>query len=112
MLNDPWQAQLRKGLIELGVLAVLKTGETYGYDLVARLRQVDGMALTESSIYPVLARLEESGCVEIRVAPSPQGPPRRYFRLTRTGRDRLAALAALWQQTSAGIDTLLAAGTT
>lgn len=110
MNDDAWNVQLRKGLVELGVLAVLRDGETYGYDIVGRLRRVDGMALTESSVYPVLARLEDGGCVAVRTGPSPNGPPRRYFRLTRAGQDRLAALSAQWRVVSAGIHDLLAGG--
>lgn len=110
MPDDTWTIQLRKGLVELGVLAVLREGETYGYDIVGRLRRIDGMALTDSTVYPVLARLEDAGCVAVRSAPSPNGPPRRYFRLTAAGRDRLAALAAQWRAVSAGIDGLLAGG--
>ncbi|MBN8525726.1 MAG: PadR family transcriptional regulator [Planctomycetes bacterium] len=110
MSDDSWSIQLRKGLVELGVLAVLRDGETYGYDIVSRLRRVDGMALTESTVYPVLARLEVGGCVQVRSAPSPSGPPRRYFRLTRAGNERLASLTAQWRQVSAGIAGLLAGG--
>lgn len=109
-ITEAWTIQLRKGLVELGVLAVLGEGETYGYDIVSRLHRIEGMALTESTVYPVLARLEASGCVEVRSGPSPNGPPRRYFHLTRAGRDRFASLAAQWRQVSDGLGRLLAGG--
>jgi PadR family transcriptional regulator, regulatory protein PadR len=112
MTEETWSIQLRKGLVELGVLAVLREGETYGYDIVSRLRRVEGMALTESTVYPVLARLEVGGCVRVRSAPSPSGPPRRYFQLTKTGHERLSALTTQWQQVSAGVAGLLAGGRT
>lgn len=99
---------MRKGLVELGVLAVLRDGETYGYDIVNRLRHIDGMTLTESTVYPILARLESSACVSVRSAPSPSGPPRRYFRLTRAGKERLQLLSLQWSSLRSGIDTLLA----
>lgn len=108
MADDTWLVQMRKGLVELGVLAVLRDQETYGYDIVSRLRKCEGMTLTESTVYPVLARLEESACVAVRTGPSPSGPPRRYFRLTRAGHDRLAALTGQWHTVSSGIDALLA----
>lgn len=110
MPDDAWSIQLRKGLVELAVLAVLTGGETYGYDIVGRLRGLDGMMLTESSVYPVLARLEAGGYVQTRSAPSPSGPPRRYFRVTRAGRERLAHLTAQWRLVSAAIGTLLDGG--
>lgn len=107
-ITEAWTAQLRKSLVELGVLAVLRDGKTDCYNIVDRLRRIEGMALTESTVYPVLARLEESGCVEVRSGPSPSFPPRRYFHLTRVGRDRLASLAAQWRLVSDGLGQLLA----
>lgn len=112
MTDESWSIQLRKGLVELGVLAVLRDGETYGYDIVSRLRRVEGMSLTESTVYPVLARLEVGGCVQVRTGPSPNGPPRRYFRLTKAGHERLSALTTQWQQVSTGVAGLLAGGRT
>jgi PadR family transcriptional regulator, regulatory protein PadR len=108
MSDTSWSIQLRKGLIELGVLAILRDGETYGYDLVHRLRRIEGMTLTESTVYPILARLESADCLSVRSAASPSGPPRRYFRLARKGRERLELLTLQWRHIRDGIDILLA----
>jgi PadR family transcriptional regulator, regulatory protein PadR len=110
-VKEAWVSQLRKGLVELGVLSVLDAAETYGYSIVQTLAGVEGLAITESTIYPVLARLEHDGCIAVRVAPSPNGPPRRYYRLTQIGRDRLAAMAAQWTTVKASVDRLLARAT-
>jgi PadR family transcriptional regulator PadR len=59
-----WTAQLRKGLIELAVLAALCEGEAYGYQILQRLGRVDGLAITESTVYPLLARLARDGMVK------------------------------------------------
>ena len=80
-----WVAQLRKGLVELLVLAALRQEELYGYQLLQRLAMLEGLALTESTLYPVLARLSADELVAVRQQPSPSGPPRRYYRLTRAG---------------------------
>ncbi len=54
---NPWETQLRKGLVELAVLATIARQETYGYRIVEELGKLEGLAFTESTIYPVLTRL-------------------------------------------------------
>ncbi|MFN0126939.1 MAG: PadR family transcriptional regulator [Verrucomicrobiales bacterium] len=81
-----WSTQMRKGLAERGVLAVLRQGEAYGYQIVERLAACEGFELTESTVYPLLARLASSGYLSVRTEKSPHGPPRRYYQLTPSGR--------------------------
>ena len=69
-----WETQLRKGLSELAVLAAIGQGETYGYRIVDQLRRLDGLELTESTVYPVLTRLARDGFLAVRTAESPAGP--------------------------------------
>lgn len=102
-----WAAQLRKGLVELCVLSILREGEAYGYEILQRLARTDGLAAGESSVYPILARLTEDGSVKVRAAPSPSGPPRRYYRLTPTGQARLREMTAHWRMIARSLDVLL-----
>ena len=106
MLNS-WETQLRKGVVELAVLAWVVRGETYGYEVVEQLRQLDGLALTESTVYPVLTRLVRDGCLAARMVRSATGPPRRYYRITPSGRDRLDAMARAWRTLAGSIHFLL-----
>ena len=92
-----WVTQLRKGLIEFAVLQVLAQEETYGYRLVQRLKGLQGLEITESTVYPVLNRLLEDADLQGREVRSSTGPPRRYFSVTPTGRRRLAEMMAYWQ---------------
>src|SRR5579864_9252989 len=101
-----WVAQLRKGLVELLVLAALRREELYGYQLLQRLAEMDGLALTESTLYPVLARLAADDLVAVRQEPSPSGPPRRYYHLTRAGQRRLDDMLAHWRQVNGSIEQL------
>ena len=105
--DRPWSTQLRKGLVELTVLAALRTGEAYGYQLLQRINDLPGFNLTESTVYPLLARLTKDKLAKVRVGPSPHGPPRRYYTLTAAGKKHLKAMAAEWQQINGSIDTLL-----
>ena len=96
-----------KGLVELCVLGALHHGEAYGYEILQRLAQADNLAITESTVYPILARLAKEGTLEVRVAPSPSGPPRRYYRLTEAGRKRLAEMRQYWRDLTAAVNGLL-----
>ena len=105
-----WVSQLRKGLVELLVLAALKQREAYGYQLLQRLSTLEGLALTESTLYPVLARLADEKYVAVRQEPSPAGPPRRYYRLTAGGRARLDEMLGHWRGVNGSIERLLGEG--
>lgn len=107
---EPWVAQFRRGMVKLAVLAALRPGEAYGYELVERLQQVRGLELTESTVYPALARLSRDGSVATRTAPSPHGPPRRYYRLTDLGRKKLAEMIEYWGNMKQSIDALIQGG--
>lgn len=93
---DGWVTQLRKGLVEYCVLNVLRSGENYGFEIVVRLQSLDVIAVTESTVYPVLTRLKKDGYLKVRTVPSTSGPPRRYFALTRTGERRVAEMDDYW----------------
>jgi PadR family transcriptional regulator PadR len=94
---NAWSTQLRKGLAELCVLAAVhRLGEAYGYQLVQFLAAHDGLALTESTIYPLLARLAREGQLTVSSTPSPSGPPRRYYRITNSGKRSLEAMLEHW----------------
>jgi len=102
-----WVSQLRKGLVELSIMAALKDGEAYGYQILQRLAEQDELATTESTVYPILARLAQEEMVKVRAAPSPAGPPRRYYRLTALGRARLREMNTYWRGIVAAVDGLL-----
>jgi PadR family transcriptional regulator PadR len=99
---------MRKGLIELCVMAALKDGEAYGYQILQRLSRAQALTISESAVYPILARLAAEGMVKVRVGPSPNGPPRRYYCLTRAGDERLAEMAQHWRQTRKAVDLFFA----
>src|ERR1700761_1477452 len=102
-----WETQLRKGVVELAVLAWIARGETDGYRIVEGLQRLDGLALTESTVYPVLTRLARDGALAVRTEPSPSGPTRRYYRLTAEGQRRLAVMAEGWRTVSKSLTNLL-----
>ncbi|AWM40983.1 lineage-specific thermal regulator protein [Gemmata obscuriglobus] len=103
-----WTTQMRKGLLELCVLATLKGDRVYGYDIVKRLSAVDGLVIGEGTIYPILSRFKKEGLVDATLAESPEGPARKYYRLTARGQEMLARMLAAWAEVRTGIDTVTA----
>jgi DNA-binding PadR family transcriptional regulator len=91
--------QLRRGVLEHCVLAVLATSPEYAFELVRRLSEVDGLVTSEGTIYPLLARLRRDGLVSTSWEPSESGPPRPRaatgpHRPLRTGVTRKASTAS------------------
>ena len=96
--------QMRRGTLEYCVLALLRDEERYGFDLVKELAEVDGMVTSEGTIYPLLGRLRRDGLVEPTWRESPSGPPRRYYRLTDSGKAALTAFRAEWRRFREAVD--------
>ena len=78
--------QLRKGILELAVMGVLYHERHYGYSLVRVLSERGSISLKEGTVYPILARLDRDGLVGSEWVESDQGPPRKYYALTSSGR--------------------------
>lgn len=100
-------AQLRRGSIQYCVLALLRGGDRYGFELTRALAEADGLVTSEGTVYPLLARLRQDGLVETSWQESSQGPPRRYYRLTPDGDRALDAFIAQWRRFRDAIDGLL-----
>ncbi len=92
-----WATQLRRGLVELCVLALLKDEEAYGYEIVERLNAEANLEISESTVYPILARLHRDKLLAQRRVTSSNGPPRRYFRLTPAGSRHFAEMIREWE---------------
>ena len=99
--------QLRRGVLEFCILALLRETERYGFELVRRLTETDSLVTTEGTLYPLLGRLRREGLVDTTWRESPSGPPRRYYRLTPSGQDALTAFTVEWARFRASVDALL-----
>ena len=109
-VRDAAISQLRRGVLEFCVLALLRNGERYGFDIVRALSQADGLVTTEGTLYPLLSRLRKEGVVDTTWRESPSGPPRRYYRLTPDGKALLTAFVAEWTRFRDSVDALLETG--
>jgi PadR family transcriptional regulator PadR len=91
-----WQSQMRRGILDMVVMNLLGGGEYHGYEMVQRLRRLKGLELREGNIYPVLARLQIDGLVRTYTLASTEGPPRKYYKLTKAGEQVLRRMNEHW----------------
>jgi PadR family transcriptional regulator len=105
-------SQLRRGVLEFCVLALLREGERYSFDLVRALGDAEGLVTSEGTLYPLLGRLRREGMVQSTWRESATGPPRRYYRITKDGDAALQAFAEHWARFRESVDTLLGLGAT
>lgn len=105
MQPDPVLTNLRKGVLEHCVLALLRDDEVYGVDLAHCLVEA-GLLASEGSLYPLLARLRSAGMVSTRWQESPSGPPRRYYRFTPVGLSAVDRFISIWRPFSNAVDTI------
>jgi PadR family transcriptional regulator PadR len=103
---DNWATQLRKGMLELCILNAIKGTSLYGYDIVRMLRNIDGLVITEGTIYPILSRLKQEGFVRTKIIESAEGPARKYYQLTAKGEKILSEMNNYWRDIKAGADIL------
>jgi PadR family transcriptional regulator, regulatory protein PadR len=108
-LPSEWASQLRRGVLELAVLAALADKPQHGYELVTAFRASNGLEVSEGTLYPLLRRLEKQGALAASWQPSPTGPPRKVFGLSVLGQAVLLQMQQEWQQLSQTIGTLLGA---
>jgi len=104
---DKWEVQLRKGCLELAILASLWGGRLYGLELLRVLEQESDLVIAEGTVYPLLSRLRAEGLLDAEWVEAELGHPRKYYRLTTAGRKRAIAMARIWSRFPAKLDGLL-----
>lgn len=89
------ESQLRRGILDACVLAVLEKGESYGYKMVTDISEF--IEITESTLYPILKRLEAQAMLSVRTMEY-NGRLRKYYSITDAGRDRITQLLSEWEE--------------
>ena len=105
---EKWEVQLRKGCLELAILASLWGGRLYGLEILRRLESDSDLIVSEGTVYPLLSRLKSLGLVDSEWVESEGGHPRKYYRLTAAGRQRAHEMTRVWQEFSSSLSKLLA----
>ena len=105
MAEDNVKAQMRKGILEYCILAILSREDSYAPKIIAELKAAK-MIVVEGTLYPILTRQKNAGLLTYRWEESPQGPPSKYYTLTEKGREYLAALDEAWDELVKQIGTI------
>ena len=98
-------SQLKRGTLELCVLALVCRGDCYGYELVNRIS--DTMHITEGTIYPLLKRLKDNGSISSYIVESQEGPPRKYYQITDSGRLEKQRQEKEWSEFAESVEKLI-----
>ena len=86
--------QLKRGLLDICVLASISQADSYGYQMIKDVSPY--VEISESTLYPILRRLEEAGCLTVRSAEH-NGRLRKYYHITDAGRDRIREFLEDWK---------------
>jgi PadR family transcriptional regulator PadR len=105
MTDESKLAPLRKGLLEFLVLKIVGAESAYVPDILRRLAGTE-FSTQEGTLYPLLSKLRREDLVHYEWQESDVGPPRKYYRLTETGRAQLAALNDYWKLINRTIATI------
>jgi PadR family transcriptional regulator PadR len=104
---ERWEQQMRKGALEMAILAGLWLGRMYGLEIIRLFRDSSQLALTEGTIYPMLSRLKDEGLLDSEWVEAEAGHPRKYYWLTENGRGRLQQMAETWTEFSRELARLI-----
>ena len=102
--DGEWSSQLRRGVLEMCILAIIEGGPSYGYEIVTELASAPQLASGEGTVYPLLRRLKKDGLVETFWQESAAGPPRQYYRITAKGTVGLNVMRSEWRNLIAAMD--------
>ena len=110
-ISQEWTAELKKGSVQLCLLALLTREQKYGFQIVKELRELSGgfFDLKEGTLYPALRRLEERGFVESHWVEPESGVPRKYYKIAERGRRALEEAINVWDRMAAGTRRVLEA---
>ena len=104
-------SQLLKGVLDMCLLSLIDEEPSYGYEMAAKLNERGVELVSDGSIYPTLSRLQKAGLVEgYFVEADGSGPPRKYYRIVKSGRAQLEEWTEAWQALSTGVSTILGGG--
>lgn len=94
-------SQFKKGIIEMCVIAVVSQKDMYGFEVIETL--ASAIEVNENTVYPILRRLTDQGLFTIYMEPTTQGAPRKYFRITQAGKDKMNEYRKEWDDFLSGV---------
>jgi PadR family transcriptional regulator PadR len=99
------KAQMRKGVLELCILAIIAREDAYASDIIMKLKE-SHLIIVEGTLYPLLTRLKNDGYLNYRWEESKSGPPRKYYTITEIGNRVLQELQNNWKELVGAVDKI------
>lgn len=99
------QSQMRKGILEYCILALIGKGEVYASDIISNLKEAK-LIVVEGTLYPLLTRLKNAGLLNYEWKESDQGPPRKYYSLTEAGAQFKEQLQNTWKELTESVTNI------
>lgn len=109
-MNDKYERQMKKGVLDMLVLKLLKSEAKYGYQIIQELKEksAETFLLKDGTLYPVLYRLEEDKLVVSKWSEAEgKQVPRKYYEITEAGQRTLEEIEAVWKRISDGISKIM-----
>ncbi len=110
MLNDKYERQMKKGVLDMLVLRLLRSEAKYGYQIIQELKEKsrETFLLKDGTLYPILYRLEDDGLVVSRWSSAVgKQVPRKYYEITEEGIKALEKIEDVWQRISDGVGKIM-----
>ncbi len=95
-------AQMRKWILEYIILMIINTGEVYSSDILKILKE-NNLIVVEGTLYPLLSRLRKDSIITYYWVESISGPPRKYFKLTKQGKELLGSMESIWNNLESAV---------
>ena len=99
------ESQIRKGILEYCILTIIKDKKAYASDIITKLKEAE-LIVVEGTLYPLLTRLKKSELLSYEWEESLQGPPRKYYHLTKTGEEFQKELSIYWGNLVSSVDKI------
>lgn len=99
------KSQMRKGILEYCILGIIADNELYASDILSSLKDAK-LIVVEGTLYPLLTRLKNAGLLTYNWKESVQGPPRKYYSLTKNGEIFLRELDTTWKDLTKSVQTI------
>ena len=109
-MNDKYEKQMKKGVLEMLVLNLLLTEPKYGYQIIQEMKDKseDIFLLKDGTLYPILYRLEDDGLVESQWSETEgRQVPRKYYQITQKGIETFKEIQEVWEKISQGVNKIL-----
>lgn len=110
IMNDKYERQMKKGVLDMLVLRLLKSEAKYGYQIIQEMREKSEeiFLLKDGTLYPILYRLEDDGLVVSKWSEAVgKQVPRKYYEITREGKRTLDEIEDVWKRISDGVVRLM-----